>query len=83
MQASATAKVLNLGSNGGAVVAFIWHGSVFWPLAALMTACSMLGNWFGSRTAIRVGAAAVRRFLMVSLGLLLVTLVWRYFVAPH
>ena len=83
MEASATAKVLNLGSNGGAVVAFIWHGSVFWPLAALMTACSMLGNWFGSRTAIRVGAAAVRRFLMVSLGLLLVTLVWRYFVAPH
>ena len=83
MQASATAKVLNLGSNGGAVAAFIWHGSVFWPLAALMTACSMLGNWFGSRTAIRVGARAVRRFLLVSLGLLLVTLVWRYFVAPH
>ena len=83
MQASATAKVLNLGSNGGAVLAFIWHGSVLWPLAALMTACSMLGNWFGSRTAIRVGAKAVRRFLLVSLGLLLVTLVWRYFVAPH
>ena len=83
MEASATAKVLNLGSNGGAVVAFIWHGSVFWPLAALMTACSMLGNWFGSRTAIRVGAKAVRRFLLVSLGLLLVTLIWRYFVAPQ
>lgn len=83
MEASATAKVLNLGSNGGAVVAFIWHGSVFWPLAALMTACSMLGNWFGSRTAIRVGARAVRRFLLVSLGLLLVTLIWRYFVAPQ
>lgn len=83
IEASATSKVLNLGSNVGAVVAFVWHGSVFWPLAALMTACSMLGNWFGSRTAIRVGAAAVRRFLMVSLGLLLVTLIWRYFVAPN
>lgn len=83
MEASATAKVLNLGSNVGAVVAFVWHGQVFWPLAALMTACSMLGNWFGSRTAIRVGAGAVRRFLMVSLGLLLVTLIWRYFVAPQ
>ena len=82
IQASATAKVLNLGSNVGAAVAFIWHGTVFWPLAALMTACSMLGNWLGSRTAIRVGAAAVRRFLLVSLGLLLLTLVWRYFVAP-
>lgn len=82
IEASATAKVLNLGSNVGAATAFIWHGTVFWPLAAVMTACSMLGNWFGSRTAIRVGPAAVRRFLTVSLGLLLLTLVWRYFLAP-
>ena len=83
IEASATAKVLNLGSNVGGAVAFIWHGAVFWPVAALMIACSMLGNWFGSRTAIRVGARAVRRFLLVSLGLLLVTLVWRYFLAPR
>ena len=65
------------------MIAFIWHGSAFWPHAALMTGCSMLGNWFGSRTAIRVSAKAVRRFLLVSLGLLLVTLVWRYFLAPN
>ncbi|WP_297050704.1 TSUP family transporter [uncultured Desulfovibrio sp.] len=82
IEASATSKVLNLGSNVGAAAAFIWHGTVFWPLAAIMTACSMLGNWFGSRTAIRIGPAAVRRFLMVSLGLLLLTLIWRYFLDP-
>lgn len=83
IEASATSKVLNLGSNVGATVAFIWHGTVFWPLAVIMTACSMLGNWLGSRTAIRVGPAAVRRFLMVSLGLLLMTLIWRYFLAAQ
>ena len=32
--------------------------------------------------AIRVGPAAVRRFLTVSLSLLLLTLVWQYFLAP-
>lgn len=83
LESSATSKVLNIGSNLGAIITFIWEGTVFWPLALLMTACSMLGNWFGSRMAIRVGAKAVRRFLMVSLGFLLVTLVWRYFFAAQ
>ena len=31
IEASATSKVLNLASNFGAVVAFIWHGKVLWP----------------------------------------------------
>lgn len=82
IEASATAKVLNLGSNVGASAAFIWHGTVFWPLALIMTAFSMLGNWLGSRTAIRVGPAAVRRFLGASLALLLITLIWRFFLSP-
>ncbi len=79
IKASATAKVLNLCSNLGAAVSFIWHGSVHWPLATLMTVCCMLGNWLGSRMAIRIGERAVRRFLLVSLGLLLITLVYQYF----
>lgn len=81
-RASATSKVLNLASNFGAVVAFIWHGKVLWPLALAMTGGSVIGNWLGSRTAIRVGAKAVRRFLTVSLSLLLLTLIWQYFLAP-
>ena len=82
IEASATSKVLNLASNFGAVVAFIWHGKVLWPLALAMTGGSVIGNWLGSRTAIRVGAKAVRRFLTVSLSLLLLTLIWQYFLAP-
>ena len=45
-------------------------------------AACCLGNWIGSRMAIRVGPAAVRRFLTISLSLLLLTLVWQYFLAP-
>ena len=82
IEASATSKVLNRASNFGAVVAFIWHGKVLWPLALAMTGGSVIGNWLGSRTAIRVGAKAVRRFLTVSLSLLLLTLIWQYFLAP-
>ncbi len=64
------------------MVAFVWHGKVLWPLALAMTAGSVAGNWLGSRTAIRVGARAVRRFLTISLFLLLLTLIWEYFLAP-
>ena len=44
---------------------------------------SIAGNWLGSRLAIKVGTEAVRRFLWVSLSLLLATLVWRFFISPH
>ena len=82
MQASATSKVLNLASNFAGAVVFILNGVVVWSLALPMAAASCLGNWLGSRMAIRVGPAAVRRFLAISLSLLLVTLVWQYFLAP-
>lgn len=78
--ASGTAKAFNLGSNISGAVSFVWHGVVQWPLALLMAACFMTGNWLGSTLAIRVGAKAVRVVLIISLLILLVTLVWRYFI---
>lgn len=82
MQASATSKVLNLASNFAGAAVFIFNGVVIWSLALPMAVASCLGNWLGSRMAIRVGPAAVRRFLTVSLTLLLLTLAWQYFLAP-
>ncbi len=82
MEASATSKVLNLASNFAGVVVFMLNGVVLWSLALPMAAACCVGNWLGSRLAIRVGPAAVRRFLMVSLSLLLLTLVWQFFLAP-
>lgn len=81
IEASAAAKVLNLASNIGALVAFIWAGKVLFALALPMAAASMCGNWVGSRLAMRLGASLVRRFLVLSMGLLLLSLLWRYFIA--
>lgn len=78
--ASATAKAFNLASNLSAAISFIWHGAIFWPLALLMAACLMLGNWLGSTLAIRIGPAIVRKLLYISFLLLLLTLVWQYFI---
>lgn len=80
--ASATAKAFNLASNVSAAVTFVWHGAVFWTLGIIMAACFMLGNWAGSAFAIRAGSGAVRKFLIISLGVLMATLIWQYFLAP-
>lgn len=80
--ASATAKAFNLASNVSAAIAFIWHGSVVWSLGLTMAVCFMCGNLLGSQFAVRAGSSAVRKFLVISLALLMVSLVWRYFISP-
>ncbi len=80
VEASAVSKVLNLASNFGALIAFLWAGKVLFALALPMAVAGICGNWLGSRLALRLGAPLVRRFLLVSMGLLLCTLIWRYVV---
>lgn len=82
IEASATSKVMNFASNFGALVLFIWNGAVSWTIGLPMMVANVAGNWLGCRLAIRVGAEAVRRFLWVSLSLLLATLIWRFFLSP-
>ena len=74
---------MNFASNLGAMILFIWNGAVIWSIGLPMMAANIAGNWLGSRLAIKVGTEAVRRFLWVSLSLLLATLVWRFFISPH
>lgn len=77
--ASGTAKAFNLASNFSGAVSFAIHGMVNWPLGVVMAACLMIGNWGGSTLAIKIGSKAVRRFLIISLLLLLGTLIQQYF----
>ncbi len=78
LEASGTAKVLNLASNVTAFAVFLWNGQVIWPLALPMVAAAMAGNALGSRMALRVGERAVRLFLTLALALLMATLVFRH-----
>lgn len=80
LQACATAKVFNLASNAGATTVFLAGGHVAWELALPLAAACIVGNWLGSRLAIRVGASAVRKFLLVSLCILLLSLIWTHFL---
>ena len=58
-------------------------GAVLIALGLPAALCGIAGNWLGSRLAIKVGTEAVRRFLWISLSLLLATLIWRFFISPY
>ncbi|MFR5646057.1 MAG: hypothetical protein ACLUDQ_06160 [Bilophila wadsworthia] len=46
-----------------------------------MTVADVLGNLAGSQLAIRTGPTIVRRFLLLSLVILFVSLIWKYYFA--
>ncbi len=81
IQASALTKVFNLSSNLGSLIVFLIHGDVLFLYAIPMTVADVLGNLTGSQLAIRTGPTIVRRFLLLSLIILFVSLIWKYYFA--
>ena len=77
---SGTAKAFNLASNVSSLVVFIINGKVYYFAALPMALANVAGNIVGSRLALRGGPVVIRRMLLVSLGLLFISLVWRYAV---
>ncbi|MET4645120.1 sulfite exporter TauE/SafE family protein [Streptomyces sp. NPDC001981] len=63
--ASATAKIVNVCTNGGALAMFAYQGNVMWQLAALMAVFNLVGGLLGARTALRKGSEFVRGVLLV------------------
>lgn len=76
--ASGTAKAFNLASNVSSLIVFILNGKVYYFIAVPMALANVAGSIVGSRLALRRGPVIIRRMLLVSLGLLFVSLIWRY-----
>lgn len=72
LRAAGAAKVVNVGTNLGALVVFAKVDAVWWALALPMAAANMLGATLGAALSIRGGAPVVRRaFQLVSVLLIL------------
>jgi hypothetical protein len=76
LNASSTAKVVNLGTNLAALIVFGLTGSVLWALGLLMGACNVVGAVIGARMAIRRGSEFVRIVFLTVVGLLILRLGW-------
>lgn len=74
--ASASAKVINLGTNLASVIYFAAAGHIVWEIALPMGACNVLGAMAGSRLAILKGSAFIRVFFLVVVGALIAKVGW-------
>ena len=76
LNASSTAKVVNLGTNLAAIIVFGVTGSVLWALGLLMGVCNVIGAVVGARMAIRRGSEFVRLVFLAVVGVLILRLGW-------
>lgn len=76
LNASATAKIVNLGTNLAALIVFAITGSVLWALGLLMGAFNVLGAVIGARMAIRRGSGFIRVVFLAVVGILILRLAW-------
>ena len=76
LHASASAKLLNTGTNLSALLLFGLTGHVWWPLAAVMAVANVTGSLLGTHLALRRGAGFVRSVFVCVVGALILKTVW-------
>ncbi|MEV7613710.1 TSUP family transporter [Streptomyces sp. NPDC089799] len=76
LTASATAKIVNVGTNAGALAVFSYQGAVMWRLAALMAVFNLAGGMAGARLALKKGSGFVRVVLLTVVCALVLKLGW-------
>ncbi|GGM53311.1 UPF0721 transmembrane protein [Longimycelium tulufanense] len=77
LRASATAKVVNVATNIGALAYFAPAGKVLWGLGLAMAVFNLAGGLVGAGVAVRYGSVFVRHVFLAVVATLLVTLGWR------
>jgi uncharacterized protein len=71
LRASAAAKIVNVATNGAALIYFSATGHVLWKVAVILALFNIGGALLGSRLALRYGSGFVRRvFLGVATALI-------------
>jgi hypothetical protein len=78
LNGSAMAKVINAGTNLGALVVFAAQGHVLWLLGLGMAVFNVLGARLGARTALTRGSTFVRAVLVVVVVVMVGRLAWDY-----
>lgn len=79
VRSAAMAKVINLGSNLGALTFFACTGQVWWTLGLAMAVCNVGGAILGSRMAINKGAGFIRITLLVVVIVMTIRLGYQQF----
>jgi uncharacterized membrane protein YfcA len=76
LNAAASARVLNVATNGAALAYFGWHGYVMWQIGIGMAICNVIGSLVGTRFALRGGSVFVRKIFIVVVSALILRTAW-------
>ena len=74
LEASVTAKIVNLATNLGAILVFGASGKIIWTLGLSMAIGNVIGGMLGARFAIRGGSRLIRRVFLLVTSLLILRL---------
>lgn len=81
LKASATAKLVNIATNSGAILSFQLTGHIWWQLGLLLAFANVVGAIIGSRLAIKGGSPLVRKVFLVVIFLLIARVAWDTFIS--
>lgn len=81
LSAAANAKVLNCVTNLGALLLFCWQGNIIWGTALPVGLANMLGNYCGSKLALKKGSGFIRIFFLVVVTALIARLTYQWLYA--
>ena len=81
LKASATAKLVNIATNAGAILSFQLTGHIWWQLGLLLAFANVTGALLGSKLAIRGGSTLVRKVFLVVTFLLIARVAWDTFIS--
>lgn len=76
LHASAHSKVINTGTNLGALIYFAAAGHVAWVLGLVMAVANVAGAQAGARIAIHGGAERIRQLFLILCVFLILKLAW-------
>ena len=79
VSASGAAKMTNLASNVAAMTSLVMSGNVLFQLAVPAMVMSAAGGYVGAKLALVVGAKLIRFMMVFVMGLILLSLVLKYF----
>lgn len=71
LNASVSAKLLNLSTNAASLILFASMGHVWWHLTLWLAAANVLGSVLGARLALKHGAGFVRVIFIAVVGMLI------------
>ena len=71
LKASATAKLVNISTNFGAILSFQITGHIWWRLGLALAVANVSGAIIGSRLAIKGGSGLVRRVFLIVTAILI------------